>query len=923
MSLSSIVEDISAALPQEEEAPEQWRLIPINVLKMKPETILKAHRLNSLGSLFYLSKVVLRNHKFTYTLHKEMCELIERDTLKEVIEIPRDHYKALALTTLIPTPQGFKTIKDIKQGDFVFGLDGTIVKVIGESQIYTSNKCYEVTFSSGEKVVCDAGHLWETDVRKVRANKGYTEALSTDTTENIARSVIYNSKIEPKSGNIVFEYNHKVQVAKSVQLPDKFLPIPPYTLGAWLGDGSSCDSHYTCDVKDGQIIIEIMKDGYKVSKQKAKHAWGILGAFTSDLRRTGVLNNKHIPEVYLRSSPAQRLALVQGLMDTDGSVSKEGQCSFQNTNFQLVEKSRELIASLGLKPSPIATYRAKLNGQDCGDFYTFSFYPDEFIIPFRLQRKIDRVRAPKRKQYRQIINVVEVPSVPVKCIMVNSSDGLYLVGEGFIPTHNTTCYSVCAPIWWALPFTDTDENLIRSLGYSDRFIKWMKRAHNQNTRTLVVSEVIDNAIKIGSRIKQQYESNDFFQVLFPEVIPDTTCKWTEKSLTHKRLLSAGLHGEGTYDFLGVGGALQSRHYDRVIQDDLVGRDAIASPSVMETTIDYHKLLVGAFDSDGKRDNDEIVVGNRWSYNDLNSHIREYEPYFRISNHSALGGCCSKHRFGKPIFAEEFTVEKLERWKARLGSYHFAAQFLNNPIPPGGAFFNTSDLRYYDIDVTSDIVDDGKVKYAKVKLVHEVVNGQALTDVHPGHLQRTMVVDPNHSGNEGRCRHAITVTGVSSKPNRVYLLDCWAEACGYEEFIQQMIKMASFWKLNQFWLETVAAQKYLKFHLDYVFRQNNIQLKVNPLKVDKSAGAKAKRIESLQPIFETGRFWIRKSGQENFVDEFSKYQQGGTTLGKTLDILDTLGYAPETWHTGAPQEEVQQLLSKHKATFERNVGIAGY
>lgn len=472
----------------------------------------------------------------------------------------------------------------------------------------------------------------------------------------------------------------------------------------------------------------------------------------------------------------------------------------------------------------------------------------------------------------------------------------------------STICSEAAPMWWALPFTDEDrEYLSLHLKYSDEFIRWMERAHDQNTRTLLVSENIENATKLASRIEKHYRNNDLFRLLFPEILPDTSCVWNAHSMTHMRTRNSSPQGEGTYDVLGVGGALQSRHYIRVIQDDIVGRKALDSDVVMEDTINYHKLLVGAFDADPKnagRDNDEVIVGNRWSWKDLNSYIREEESYFNITNHSAIGGCCDLHPFGKPIFPEEFTLDKLHRWEKRLGAYYYSCQFLNAPTAPGNTFFKEKDLRFFDYKTISK-------EDLRIKIVHEVLQGEVIKDLMPANLSISMVVDPNHAGNDGRCRHAITVTGVSNKPFRIYLLDIWAESCGYEQFVAKIFELAKKWKLRRVWLETIAAQKYLKAYLDYKKQVDKVEIKFEELKTDKTANAKARRIESLSVYTESNQLWVPKFGERNaqFMGEYLSYPHG-----KTKDILDTLGYAPQTWTGHSSFEEVVAFVNRQKNNF---------
>lgn len=501
---------------------------------------------------------------------------------------------------------------------------------------------------------------------------------------------------------------------------------------------------------------------------------------------------------------------------------------------------------------------------------------------------------------------------------VVEKDGLQEVIEIPRDHFKSSVYSECLAMWRTLPFTEADEILFRKIGYGDEFILWMRRAHRQNYRWLLCSEVILNAQKLGIKISQHYESNEIFKYVFPEIQPDSSCTWNNASLHHKRTQGANVGGEGTYDFIGVGAALQSRHYDGTIQDDLVGRAAFESPKILEDTIDYHKLLVGAMDAevDGLgRENEEIIVGNRWAYNDLNSYIRANESYFNFTTHSALGGCCSLHPYGTPIFPEAFNLEKLERFKRRLGNYLFSCQFLNTPINPAEVKFKVGDLRYYEFipDDSGSLTD----KKRRVKIRHHVSEGDIIPDVYPRNLKRYMIVDPNHSGNEGRCRHAITVTGVHEDPRREYLLDVWAKACGTDELIDVMFHLAvDVWKLDKIYLETIAAQKYLKYHLDYKIATSidpRIKaIKIEELKTPKTKNAKQMRIDGLGPIFQRHEFWINTHGQQEFLDEIKEYPNG-----QLRDILDTLGYGPQVWDFDSNTEDIEAAILQRKNKYIRN------
>lgn len=480
----------------------------------------------------------------------------------------------------------------------------------------------------------------------------------------------------------------------------------------------------------------------------------------------------------------------------------------------------------------------------------------------------------------------------------------------------TTIFTESAPMWWALPFTEDDERWFRKLGYSDNFIKWMKRAHDRDTNTLIICEVIDNAIKFGMRINNHYSNNDLFRNLYPEILPDETCKWTEKSMSHKRTKSAQ-NGEGTYDFLGVGGALQSRHYKRHVKDDLIGRKALKSDTVMNGTIEYHQLTVGAFDSseeDKLVGNDELIVNNRWSEKDLSQWVRDHEPYFKFHTHSAEGGCCPQHPLGQPIFSKEFTMEVLRQWKARLGPYLYSCQFLNDPVAPGATRWGEELLNFYEYalgDEKEEVVNGRFTgnKYRPVKLVHETKNGKIIKDIWPRELLISMVVDPNHSGADGVCRHAITVTGLYKPLGRLYLLDCFAKSVHYKDLCDKIFEWQQKWNLRKVWIETVAAQKYLKFHLDEIIKTlpSDKRFVIEPLKTDRSENGKAIRIESMDPFYYSQQFFCNRHDAK-FVEEFRKYP-----VGKTVDILDTVGYAPQTWENVANAADVKAFIQKANAS----------
>ncbi|MEO8955513.1 MAG: helicase C-terminal domain-containing protein [Ktedonobacteraceae bacterium] len=248
--------------------------------------------------------------------------------------------------------------------------------------------------------------------------------------------------------------NHAIKVAGPLTLPSADLPIAPYFLGVWLGDGSSRSSQIT--TADPDLITEIEKDGYTVRSLKRPYLYAVddesgkatnrwQPGMTGRLRTLGLWLNKHIPTIYLRSSEQQRRDLLAGLLDTDGTVSHTGAVEFTTTSPQLAYDTHELACSLGLRPT-LRCGRARLNGKDCGPKWTLAFTTKTQV--FRLPRKVnthkERLRnySPERNRFRYVVAIREVPSRPVRCIQVDAQSHLYLAGKSMIPTHNSLAYLV-------------------------------------------------------------------------------------------------------------------------------------------------------------------------------------------------------------------------------------------------------------------------------------------------------------------------------------------------------------------------------------------------------------------------------------------------------------------------------------------------
>ncbi len=370
------------------------------------------------------------------------------------LTVGRGNGKALAVDTPIPTPKGWTDMGELAPGDDVFDENGKVCQVVGATDVMHNRPCYRLGFSDGTSIVADAEHLWKTRSRQTGRPQFTRDWTKRDwaglrTTKDIAATVLLPSKRESHT-----ERNHSIATAGPLDTSWRRLPIPPYVLGAWLGDGTSANAGLTCGYKDIALIGHIKDCGVTVKEWKSSNKNSglfLLGSngrkqaarnnsLQAKLRKMNLLHNKHIPPAYLRASIRQRRALLQGLMDTDGFASQIGECDFTVTDKILSDGMMELLCSLGYKPTRL-TDRATCNGKDCGPRYRVRFWAYASDRIFRLTRKQDRLKQPgqhtPRGKYRQIRSADSVASVPVKCIQVNSASGLFLAGQSMIPTHNS------------------------------------------------------------------------------------------------------------------------------------------------------------------------------------------------------------------------------------------------------------------------------------------------------------------------------------------------------------------------------------------------------------------------------------------------------------------------------------------------------
>lgn len=340
--------------------------------------------------------------------------------------------KALALDTPIPTPSGWTTMKDLEVGDEVFDESGKPCKVTARSPVFYGHDCYEVRSDDGASVIADAEHLWSVRLGGAGQYRNFSKPARPGKTgpkpSPDGRHVHTTDYLAKRKGK-----RAQLQITAPLDLPTAELPIDPYVLGAWLGDGDSSSGRMTSAPEDAVHLRQwFERAGYPTSDHQHPMNFGVHGLYPA-LRTNGLLNNKHVPDAYLRAAPEQRLALLQGLVDTDGHVTATGEVEFCSTNRRLAEAVQQLVLSLGAK-CRLAESRATLYGKDCGPRHRVTFL---LAGAARLPRKAERCRDGARTPSRYL-TFTPVESVPTQCIVVDSPNHLFLAGEGLMVTHNST-----------------------------------------------------------------------------------------------------------------------------------------------------------------------------------------------------------------------------------------------------------------------------------------------------------------------------------------------------------------------------------------------------------------------------------------------------------------------------------------------------
>lgn len=364
-----------------------------------------------------------------------------------ILNVPPQSGKMQPLETPIPTPAGWTTMGRLCVGDTIFGRNGKPTRITGIFE-HTDKPLRRVHFTDGTSVEAGLEHLWHVRDRyrevSRKPRRFWEGTVSTEDME---------AQVEFRDGH----RRWGVPVAQALQLPEAALPLDPWAVGYWLGNGHVYSTR--SNGSHGSVVSTHGDDADYVASRLGLPLEAALldprGSNAARIRLNAAFGDglgrmqgyKHIPDEYLRASEAQRRQLLAGLVDSDGYTGGgSGQCELTFTHEPLALGALELLRTLGEKPrTKISEAAYRLNGVRKVTGTRWRIFWTPRTCPADSPRKVAMWK-PKpagslkgdRLEWRYVDRIELIPTVPSRCITVDAPDSLYVSGRDFIVSHNST-----------------------------------------------------------------------------------------------------------------------------------------------------------------------------------------------------------------------------------------------------------------------------------------------------------------------------------------------------------------------------------------------------------------------------------------------------------------------------------------------------
>lgn len=540
-------------------------------IKENPELLVRFVAKNDLSVFSRYIKPKMDMSNFHKVYYKVLDLFAHKKIKKLIISMPPQHGKLIADNQLVMTPFGVKRHGELRVGDYVFGSDGQPVKVL-----WVSPKDYAdvlVTFSDGQQIKCHKRHEWVVYDRSRHCKR-------TIETQELMNSKLYNGVL----GKRGCHYRFRVDENKVVSFDEREVAIDAYTLGAWLGDGKKNEPVIYIGCDDVEIINNIP---YKHNEQKGTTTRVFyFPALLPLLRKYDLMNNKHIPKDYIFNSVEVRKAIIAGLIDTDGYVyQKTGRVTISNTNLGIIEDAAFILRSLGMRATVSKAEASTSSSGIVGklDCYQLTFNPNTTFPTVVPRKSINKTNFLVRK--RSIVSIEPTNPEIGNCIEVEG--GIYLVGDHFVPTHNSEG--------------------------STRFLPAFLLGMNPDLKIVVCSYNMEQA-RSFNRDVQRIIGSDAYKAVFPDTkLSDGKIKMGNVYQCNADV-SEPIGHTGYLRAVGRSGPLTGKTVDVLILDDIYkDYNEANSPIVREMAWHWYTSVCR---TRLHNDSQEIIVFTRWHKEDV-------------------------------------------------------------------------------------------------------------------------------------------------------------------------------------------------------------------------------------------------------------------------------------------------------------------
>ena len=345
--------------------------------------------------------------------------------------------KAQSVDMIIPTPNGDVRFGDLKVGDYVWDRHGNPTKV---TDIFPQGKieCYEVKFSDGRTTYCNGEHIWSYITKD--------GVIKSKTLNQMMGDYVEDKIIDNHTAKI---HKYRIPLCEPVNYQEKEYIIPPYALGILIGDGCLTCNGMQVSSNETEVLEKVSGllelNYHKCTGDNFTYLFETNGnrSYNKELSRLNLkckAIDKYIPNKYLMGSVEQRMDLLKGLMDSDGSViknTKSAKYNFSTVSPKLKDDFITLCNSLGIKVTCREDFREGRN-------ICYNLTPLTNKIIVSTSKHLNRIKEfgglhTKLNDSVQIVGIKKVEDEEMMCIMVDNDEHLYLCND-YIVTHNTTLF---------------------------------------------------------------------------------------------------------------------------------------------------------------------------------------------------------------------------------------------------------------------------------------------------------------------------------------------------------------------------------------------------------------------------------------------------------------------------------------------------